>query len=170
MFYFLSSPVVSFILWNVIVLLSVVVLYPVTNYIHWLVMLGSSRWLILFLEISSHGKALLFMHYCGFKFIIRSLELCCAEMSHHIIFQKSWAHNHTLWKPQVSCNSQCANIFHSVRHIMWHNDCMVDKRLQGCDTLLTGLSWTAATRTVGGHKLFYYVSAKVTILHISVVV
>jgi hypothetical protein len=94
-FYFLSFSVFSFILWNVIVLLSVLVLYSVTNYIHWLVMLGSSRWLTLFLEISSHGRAFLIMHCCNFKFIIYFLELCCAEMSHHIIFQKSWAHNHT---------------------------------------------------------------------------
>jgi hypothetical protein len=47
---------------------------------------------------------------------------------------------------------------------------MVDTRLQGCDTLLIGLSWTAANQTVGGHKLFYYVSAKVTTVHISVAV
>jgi len=53
---------------------------------------------------------------------------------------------------------------------MWHNDGMVGKRLQGCDTLFIGLSWTAATRTVGGHKLFYYVCAKVTTIYISVVV
>jgi len=53
---------------------------------------------------------------------------------------------------------------------MWHKDGMIDKRLQGCDILLIGLSWTAATWTVGGHKLFYYVSAKVTIVYISVVV
>jgi hypothetical protein len=73
-------------------------------------------------------------------------------------------------KPQDSCNSLCAKIFLSVRHIMWHSDDMVDTRLQGCDALLIGLSWTAAAWRVGGHKLFYYVSAKVTTVYISVVV
>jgi len=34
---------------------------------------------------------------------------------------------------------------------MWQNDDMVDTRLQGYDSVLIGLSWTAATQTVGGH-------------------
>jgi hypothetical protein len=74
-------------------------------------------------------------------------------------------------KPQDSCNSLCAKIFLSVRHIILHSDDMVDTRLQGCDVLLIGLSWIAATQTVGDHnKLFCYVSAKVTTVYISVVV
>ena len=126
--------------------------------------------IIFFLEVPSHGKALLFMHCCNFKFIIRSLELCCAEMSHHIISQKSWTHNHTNVENSRFLNSLNAKSFLSVRHIMWHNDDMVDTRLQGCDALLIGLSWTAETRTVGGHKLYFYVSARLTTVHISVVV
>jgi len=47
---------------------------------------------------------------------------------------------------------------------------MVDTRNQGCDALLIGRSWTAVTWRVGSHKLFYYVSAKVTTVYISVVV
>lgn len=74
------------------------------------------------------------------------------------------------WKSQNSCNSLCAKNFLSVRHILWHNDDMVDTRLQECDAQLIGLSWTAATRTVGGHRLFFYVSTKVTTVYISVVV
>jgi hypothetical protein len=53
---------------------------------------------------------------------------------------------------------------------MWYNDDMVDTRLQECDALLIGLSWTAETLTVGGHKHFYYVSETVSRVHISVVV
>jgi len=74
------------------------------------------------------------------------------------------------WKSRDSCNSLCAKSFLSVRHIMWHDDDMVDTRLQGCDALLIGLRWIAATWTVGGHKLFFYVSTKVTTTYISVVV
>jgi hypothetical protein len=45
---------------------------------------------------------------------------------------------------------------------------MVDTRLQECDAVLIGLSWTAETLTVGGHKHFCYVSETVTTVHISV--
>jgi hypothetical protein len=64
----------------------------------------------------------------------------------------------------------CVNIFLSVTPIMWYNDDMVDTRLHGCDALLIGLSLTAKTLTVGGHKHFYYVNETVTTVHISVVV